>query len=104
MMAVSGEIFDDLLIGNFMKTTLHGNWSSQRLYPDFTPYIAKFADNGRVKSEEEIRKYFSFYRNQAPFDYLKHKIEQGGINVILDTFGNDSTASKIAKKLYNIVK
>jgi hypothetical protein len=35
--AVRWEIFDDLLIGNFTKTTLHGGLRS--LYPDFTPYV-----------------------------------------------------------------
>ncbi len=43
--ALHYEIFDDLLIGNFMKTTLHGTWGPGRLYPDFTPFVAKYADN-----------------------------------------------------------
>lgn len=39
--ALQYEIFDDLLIGNFMKTTLHGKWPRSRLYPHFSPYVAK---------------------------------------------------------------
>jgi len=35
MTAVHYQIFDDLLIGNFMKVTLHGDWGPGRLYPDF---------------------------------------------------------------------
>jgi hypothetical protein len=35
MLAVKNEIFDDLLMGNFMKTTLHGDPSARSLYPDF---------------------------------------------------------------------
>jgi hypothetical protein len=34
MTAVEYRVFDDLMIGNFMKTTLHG---SAKLYPGFTP-------------------------------------------------------------------
>ena len=44
MTCIEYEIFDDLLIGNYMKTTLHGDVAG--LYPDFSPYVAKFADNG----------------------------------------------------------
>ena len=53
--ALRYEIFDDLLIGNFMKTTLHGRWPASRLYPDFTPYVSKYADNGRARTAEELR-------------------------------------------------
>jgi len=38
---VAVQIFDDLLIGNFMKVTLHGDWGPGRLYPDFSPWVAK---------------------------------------------------------------
>ena len=33
MAAIRHEIFDDLLIGNFMKTTLIGKWPGSRLHP-----------------------------------------------------------------------
>src|SRR5262249_41356244 len=47
MTAIQYRVFDDLLIGNFMKTTLHGRFEGDRaLYPDFTPYVAKYGDNG----------------------------------------------------------
>ena len=59
MKAIRREIFDDLLIGNFMKTQLiYGN----NLYnPDFTFSVAKYSDNGGVKAEEELKKYFNYY-------------------------------------------
>ncbi|MDP3919641.1 MAG: MBL fold metallo-hydrolase [Candidatus Omnitrophota bacterium] len=56
MTAIRYRIFDDLLIGNFMKTTIHGYDSRplwRQLYPHFSFYVAKFADNANVKSEEE---------------------------------------------------
>ena len=37
-----------------MKTTLHGKWSENRLYPEFGPIITKHADNGHAKSEDEL--------------------------------------------------
>lgn len=67
--AIKNEIFDDLLIGNFMKTKLV---NSSNLYdPDFTFTTAKYADNGGVKKMEELKEYFAFYNDdlrRAPKD------------------------------------
>jgi hypothetical protein len=76
MAAIDAEVFDDLLIGNFMKTTLHGRAERTGLYPDFTPYVAKYADNGRAKGEEELAAYFAAYRRRAPFDFLRYQLEE----------------------------
>jgi len=65
MTAINYEIFDDLLIGNFTKTTLHGGVRS--LYPDFTPYVAKYGDNGRAFSIGELNDYFRAYRKDSGF-------------------------------------
>jgi hypothetical protein len=45
MTAVEYQVFDDLLIGNFMRTKLHGG---AKLYPHFTPRTAKYSDNGAL--------------------------------------------------------
>ena len=58
-----------------MKTTLINVPS---LYPDFTPYVAKYGDNGEAYSKEELKKYFDYYKlNSANFwtDFLKIKSE-----------------------------
>jgi len=65
MTAINYEIFDDLLIGNFTKTVLHGGVRS--LYPDFTPYVAKYGDNGRAFSVGELHDYFLAYRKDSGF-------------------------------------
>ena len=54
MRAIRYEIFDDLLIGNFMKTRLIGDWPRSGLYPDFTPFVGKYSDNGRAKTRDEV--------------------------------------------------
>lgn len=64
MTAVEWRIFDDLLIGNFTKTTLHGDWGAQgtgALYPDFDPFLTKYGDNGGATTPEELRAYFADY-------------------------------------------
>ncbi len=73
--SIKNGIFDDLLIGNFMKTQLINVPS---LYPDFTPYVTKYGDNGLSKSEKELKDYFDYYKfNSLNFwiDYLKIKSE-----------------------------
>lgn len=65
MTCIDYRIFDDMLIGNYMKTTLHGPWHAQgadALYPDFTPYVSKYGDNGGAYTEEELRRYFAHYQ------------------------------------------
>ena len=76
MSSVRNEIFDDMLIGNFMKTTLVG---VQSLYPHFTPYVAKYGDNGLAHSESELQAYFDYYKmNSADYwrDMMMFKTEQ----------------------------
>ncbi|WP_447987268.1 MBL fold metallo-hydrolase [Nitrospira sp. Nam74] len=72
MQAVNYECFDDLLIGNFMRTCLLGHWPNTRLYPDFSPYVAKYADNGRAKTPEELRQYFGEYKRRAGAIHYLH--------------------------------
>ena len=63
MMAVEFEVFDDLLIGNFMKTTLH---KMRSLYDDdFNFAVTKFGDNGRVSTYRELDNYLKEYRRRA---------------------------------------
>jgi hypothetical protein len=75
MTAVRYQVFDDLLIGNFMKTTLHGEFGEGKLYPDFSPYVAKYADNGKAKTRNELKAYFAEYRNRDMVGFLRAKVE-----------------------------
>ena len=71
--AVRKEIFDDLLIGNFMKTTIVG--AKNLYYPDFALSVAKYADNGGVKISNQLKDYFAYYRRERTFmDRLEKRI------------------------------
>ena len=68
MKSIEWEVFDDMLIGNYMKTTLIGDWpvrGNPALYPDFTPFVAKYADNGKAKTAEALRRYFEDYKRRG---------------------------------------
>lgn len=80
--AVKWQVFDDLLIGNFMKTTLHGPWGRRGLYPDFTPYVGKYADNGLARTPGELEAYFAAYRKRAPLEFLRHRLVERYLDVV----------------------
>jgi hypothetical protein len=104
MQAVSLEIFDDLLIGNFMKTTLHGRWPESRLEPHFTPCVAEYGDRGRAHTEEELRKYFREYRRRAPLDFLHHRLEVKATDAVRATARRDSEAYLRLKRAVRAVR
>lgn len=98
--AVRWEIFDDLLIGNFMKTMLHGKFSKTGVYPEFTPYVAKYADNGRAKSKEELELYFAAYRKHAPFEFVRARFERMARDLIRGSFDRDSPVYRFGQRTY----
>lgn len=71
MEAVTYEIFEDVLIGNFARTTFHGMAS---LYdPNFSFAVCKFADNGRAKSAAEVKQYMRDYRARGQGEWLREE-------------------------------
>jgi hypothetical protein len=75
MSAVRDEAFGELLLGNFMKTTLHGEWGPGGLARDFTPWVARYAETGRARAPHELRDYFSGYRRRDPAGFLRYQLE-----------------------------
>ncbi len=83
MTAVNYEIFDDLLIGNFMKTTLHKMGS---LYDgDFNFAVTKFGDNGRVNTHREVDAYLKEYRRRAGADWYYHRLYENVLDRVRST-------------------
>lgn len=106
--SVRYEIFDDLLIGNFAKVTLHGDWGPRLLYPDVTPYIAKYADNGRARTRNEVSTYLRHYRDRDPLGYIQHLIEyrvveatrHNASRLLRRTIGANSRTFQVAKSAF----
>lgn len=98
MTAVRFEIFDDLLIGNFMRATLHGGVRS--LYPDFAPYVAKYGDNGRAFTEAELSDYFAAYRRAAGMQGWIDQIRADSSRKLRMTLAANRGVYLAARKLY----
>jgi hypothetical protein len=97
MTCLQWEIFDDLLIGNYMKTTLHG---VESLYPDFSPFVAKYADNGGAKSERQLAAYFHHYRMRDPVGLLMTRFSTSSEQLLRKFVGEDTAAFRLAKRVY----
>jgi hypothetical protein len=67
METVTYGYFDDLLIGNFMKTQLF----NMALYPDFTPTIAKLGGNAKVYTPADLRRFRAHFFRRSPTAYYR---------------------------------
>ncbi len=101
MRAVEWEIFDDLLIGNYVQTTLHGPWPSSGLYPGFTPWVTKYADNGRARTDAELRAYFAEYRRRLGLvTWLRASVERRAKDAVRARVSADSPVYQRARRAY----
>ncbi len=70
------KIFDDLLIGNFMRTTLFGDWPTRSLRPEFTSRVAKYSDNGLAHTQAEVERYLAEYRRRSRRDHVEYEMHR----------------------------
>ena len=95
MTAIEFEVFDDLLIDNFMKTTLH---KMRSLYDDdFNFAVTKFGDNGRVSTYRELDNYWREYRRRASAaDWYCQRASQ----MVTAYLPRESPLYRIAQRIY----
>ena len=105
MEAIEYEIFDDLLIANFMKTTLH---NMESLYDtEFNQKLTKYSDNGRVFTEEQLKKYYKFYTKKSGREFIYDKFLDKSKNIVKRFFITNDRSSKFyrfAKSMYYKIK
>jgi hypothetical protein len=97
MTCIEHEFFDDLLIGNYMRTTLH---NIESLYPRFTPYVAKYADNGGVKTRRELAAYFGHYYMRDPIAHTLRRLADASEMLVRKAVPEDSAMFRFAKRSY----
>jgi hypothetical protein len=101
MTAVRYEVFDDLLIGNFMKTTLHG---LESLNTGFSPIVPRYADNGHVYTRYELARYMLDYVMRAPGYMLKYHFWERSEALFRRLVDPDTTFFRTSKRIYHLVK
>jgi hypothetical protein len=73
MNCVTYGYFDDILIGNFMKTCLHGKAS---LYPNITPILAKLGGNAKVFTRRQHFNFLMRYLRRNPNGFFRWRLAQ----------------------------
>jgi len=63
--------FDDLLIGNFMRTQLY----NMALYPHFSPLVAKLGGNAKVYTKAQLRRFQWHFFRRSPTAFLRFRLE-----------------------------
>ena len=102
---VRHQIFDDLLIGNFMQTTLHGPWGASGLGSGFGKYLTRYADNGHAYTKDEVAEYLAVYASRlATLDKVRNALEGRGARLLRSTFEVDSAPYRAARRAYWAVK
>lgn len=99
METVKWGYFDDLLIGNFMKTQL----INTTLYPDFSPRIAKYGGNAKVYTNQQLRRFYWHYVRRNPVGmvmYTLGNLWQKAILPRIRDFLEESPLRPTAKYLY----
>jgi hypothetical protein len=61
--------FDDLLIGNFMRTQLF----NMTLYPHFSPLVAKLGGNAKVFTNWQLMRFRWHYFRLSPIAFLRYR-------------------------------
>jgi hypothetical protein len=105
MSAIDYEVFDDLLIGNFMKTTMHKMGS---LYEgDFNFAVTKFGDNGQVKTHREVDAYLKEYKRRAGADWYYHRLYENLLDRVRSTavayLPRESPTWRMAYQVYRML-
>ncbi len=99
------QVFDDLLIGNFMKTTLHGRWPNTGLKPHFSAYVSKYADNGGARSRQELRAYFAEYRRRVgAFGWVYHCLATRAVGAFRSRVAIDTPLYDGVRRAYWFVR
>ena len=95
MYAIRNEVFDDMLIGNFMKTYLKGIKNLR--VPRFSFFVAKLSDNQYAKTKNDIDKAFAFYNKDKNIEDKFDREIKSYLLVIKDKIMSPEIRSKIKK-------
>ncbi len=102
MQTVAGGYFDDLLIGNFMQVSV----SNMRLYPHFTPLVAKVGGNAKVYTRPQYGRFLARYFRRNPIGSLVYMLDVYLTFMVLPTLGQIARSLKIRpqlERLYHLV-
>ena len=105
--ACKNRVFDDLLIGNFMKTKLYNLSSLYDPKANFTHQVAKFGDNGMAYSDDELNSYKNYYAKKMGKEYfldLFAHTSEDCFKHLFKNYQNSKYYEKLKKFYYYLLK
>ena len=102
MQTVAGGYFDDLLIGNFMQVSV----TNMRLYPHFTPLVAKIGGNAKVYTRPQYGRFLARYFRRNPIGSLAYMLDVYLTFMVLPTLGRIARSLKMRsqlERLYHLI-
>lgn len=84
-----------------LKLSGYGDADMINIYDEQGSLIPPRAEsnNGRARREEELRAYFRQYLKRAPFEFLRHRLEERAKGVLRDLVPMDSPLYRAAKRV-----
>ena len=101
------SIFDDLLIGNFMKTKLYNLQSLYDPKINFNNVVCKYGDNGLAYSTEELISYEKEYKKRMGIEYFYDLFASKSKNYFqffFKNYKNSKYYSKLRRYYYYYLK
>ncbi len=101
------KVFDDLLIGNFMKTKLYNLSSLYDPSANFTQEICKSGDNGQAYSKAELSSYKNYYAKKMGKEYFLDLFSSSSRDHFVHFFRNYQKSKyyeKLKKVYYYLLK
>jgi hypothetical protein len=92
-------VFDDLLIGNFMKVTLHGDWDANQPLYRLHAVSREYGDNGGAHTARRAARVLQEYRRRG-FDYLRHRLEAEALQRFRAWVGPGTPLWSAARRAY----
>lgn len=99
MQSVEWQIFDDLFIGNYMKTTFHGQFSMRHLMPVLTR-----GDTGGVYTEAEEKAYLAYYRGLFPLGERKLRALRSTRDFLMARLPRHSLPYRAASRAFRMLR
>jgi hypothetical protein len=96
MTAVGHRVFDDLVLGGFMKIFPH----NMDFHRDFIYVVAKYSDNGCAETQDELRSYFAEYRRRSGVAWVLHHLVKDGHRLFRRYAKHDSKLYTMARDVY----
>jgi hypothetical protein len=96
MTAVTHRVFDDLILGGFMKTIPH----HVNFYENFGFVVGKYADNGCAETKNQLKSYLAEYRKRSGADWLLHQFTCEAQTRFRRYIRKDSAIYTLARDVY----